>query len=114
MPNYQNSQIGIAALFCLVLWSTQAVAQRADSEQPLNLIGDAAQSDRVTVAPEANEQLLEANVDGDQNIAIVADQSTIVPAADNSLADTSLAYRFMKSMDSATFSMTPHASRLAG
>ena len=70
MPNYQNSQISIAALFCLVLWSAPAVAQRADSEQPLNLIGDSAQSERVTVAPEANEQLLEANVDGDQTIAI--------------------------------------------
>ena len=92
MPNYQNSQIGIAALFCLVLWSAPAVAQRADSEHPLNLIGDAARSDQVTVAPEADEQPLEANADGDQTIAIDADQSTIVPAANNSLADTSLAY----------------------
>ena len=92
MPNYQNSKIGITALFCLVLWSAPAVAQRADSEQPLNLIGDAARSDQVTVAPEADEQPLEANADRDQTIAIEADQSTIVPAADNSLADTSLAY----------------------
>ena len=92
MPNYQNSQIGIAALFCLVLWFAPAVAQRADSEKPLNLIEDVARSDRLTVAPEADEQPLEANVDGDQTIPIVADQSTIVPAADNSLADTSVAY----------------------
>ena len=92
MPNYQNSRLGIAALFCLVLWSAPAVAQRADSEQPLNLIGDAARSDRVTVAPEADEQPLEANADGDQPIAIDAGQSKMVPAADNSLAETSLAY----------------------
>ena len=86
MPNYQNSRIGIAALFCLALWSAPAVAQRADSEQPLNLIGDAARSDRVTVAPEADEQPLEANAEGDQTIAIE------LRKADNSLANTSLAY----------------------
>ena len=63
MPNYQNSQVGIVALFCLVLLSTPAVAQRADSEQPLNLIGDGARLDRVIVAPEADEQPLEANAD---------------------------------------------------
>ena len=92
MLNCQNSQIGTAALFCLLLWSATAMAQRADSEQPVNLIGDAVMSDSATVAPEADQQPPKANVDGDHTTEIDADQSKMAPAADNSLADTSVAY----------------------
>ena len=91
MPSYQNNQIGIAALFCFLLWSAPAVAQRADSDQPLNLIGDAAISDPATAAPETDQQPAKANADGNQTVANDADQGA-VPAADNSLADTSAAY----------------------
>ena len=91
MPSYQNNQIGIAALLCFLLWSAPAVAQRADSDQPLNLIGDAAISDPATAAPETDQQPAKANADGDQTVANDADQGA-VPAADNSLADTSAAY----------------------
>ena len=92
MSNCQNSQIGIAALFFLMLWSAPAVAQRADSEQPLSLIGDAAMSEPATVAPEADQQSRKANAVSDQTIAIDADQGTLLPAEDNSLANTSVAY----------------------
>ena len=91
MPSYQNNQIGIAALLCFLLWSAPAVAQRADSDQPLNLIGDAAISDPATAAPETDQQPAKANADGNQTVANNADQGA-VPAADNSLADTSAAY----------------------
>ena len=91
MPSYQNNQIGIAALLCFLLWSAPAVAQRADSDQPLNLIGDAAISDPATAAPETDQQPVKANADGNQTVANDADQGA-VPAADNSLADTSAAY----------------------
>ena len=91
MPSYQNNQIGIAALLCFLLWSAPAVAQRADSDQPLNLIGDAAISAPATAAPETDQQPAKANADGDQTVANDADQGA-VPAADNSLADTSAAY----------------------
>ena len=91
MPSYQNNQIGIAALLCFLLWSAPAVAQRADSDQPLNLIGDAATSDPATAAPETDQQPAKANADGNQTVANDADQGA-VPAADNSLADTSAAY----------------------
>lgn len=91
MPSYQNNQIGIAALLCFLLWSAPAVAQRADSDQPLSLIGDAAISDPATAAPETDQQPAKANADGDQTVANDADQGA-VPAADNSLADTSAAY----------------------
>ena len=92
MSNCQNSQIGIAALFCLALCSAQAVAQQADSEQPLNLIGDATMSEPATVAPEADQQPLKANANGNQTIAIDDDQGAMVPVEDNSLANTSAAY----------------------
>jgi hypothetical protein len=91
MPSYQNNQIGIAALLCFLLLSAPAVAQRADSDQPLSLIGDAAISDPATAAPETDQQPAKANADGDQTVANDADQGA-VPAADNSLADTSAAY----------------------
>ena len=91
MPSYQNNQIGIAALLCFLLWSAPAVAQRADSDQPLSLIGDAAISDPATAAPETDQQPAKANADGNQTVANEADQSA-VPAADDSLADTSAAY----------------------
>ena len=91
MPSYQNNQIGIAALLCFLLWSAPAVAQRADSDQPLNLIGDAAISDPANAAPKTDQQPAKANADGDQTVANDADQGA-VPAADNSLADTSAAY----------------------
>ena len=42
MPSYRNNHIGIASLLCFLLWSAPAVAQRSDTEQPLSLIGDAA------------------------------------------------------------------------
>jgi hypothetical protein len=92
MSNCQSSQIGIAALFCLVLCSAPAVAQRVDTEQPLNLIGDAAISNPATVAPEADQQSVTANAGGDQTIVIEANQGTKLPAVDNSLANTSVAY----------------------
>ena len=91
MPSYQNNQIGIAALFCFLLWSVSAVAQRADSDQPLNLIGDTAISDPVTAAPETDRQPVKTNTDGDQTVTNEADQGA-VPAVDNSLANTSSAY----------------------
>ena len=91
MPSYQNNQIGIAALFCFLLWSASAVAQRADSDQPLNLIGDAAISDPATAAPETDQQPAKANADGNQTVANDVDQGA-VPTADNSLANTSAAY----------------------
>ena len=91
MPSYQNNQIGIAALLCFLLWSAPAVAQRADSDQPLNLIGDAAISAPATAAPETDQPPAKANADGDKTVANDADQGA-VPAADNSLADTSAAY----------------------
>ena len=91
MPSYQNNQIGIAAFLCFLLWSAPAVAQRADSDQPLNLIGDAAISDPAIAAPETDQQPAKANADGNQTVANDADQGA-VPAADNSLADTSAAY----------------------
>ena len=73
MPSYQNNQIGIVALFCLLLWSAPAVAQRTDSDQPLNLIGDEAISDPVNVTPETDQQPVKANADGDQTVANDAD-----------------------------------------
>mgnify|MGYP001467094790 CR=1 FL=1 len=88
MPSYQNNQIGIAALFCFLLWSVPAVAQRADLEQPMNLIGDAAISDPLTAAPETEQQPLKANADVDKTAANDADQGAM-PAANNSLANTS-------------------------
>ena len=91
MPSYQNNQIGIAALLCFLLWSAPAVAQRADSDQPLNLIGDEAILDSATAAPETDQQPAKANANGNQTVANDADQGA-VPAADNSLADTSAAY----------------------
>ena len=91
MPSYQNNQIGIAALLCFLLWSAPAVAQRADSDQPLNLIGDAAISNPANAAPKTDQQPAKANADGNQTVANDADQGA-VPAADNSLADTSAAY----------------------
>ena len=91
MPSYQNNQIGIAALFCFLLWSVPALAQRADSDQPLSLIGDAPISDPVTAAPETDRQPVRTNTDGHQTVANDAAQGA-VPAADNSLANTSAAY----------------------
>ena len=91
MPNYQNKQIGIAALLCLSLWFTPSIAQRADSEQPLSLIGDGAISDQVTAASKTDQQAARANANGDQTVTTDADQGAM-PAADNSLADTSAAY----------------------
>ena len=91
MPSYQNNQIGIAALLCFLLWPAPAVAQLDDLDQPLNLIGDAAISDPVTAAPKTDQEQAKANADGDQTVANDADQGA-VPAADNSLANTSAAY----------------------
>ena len=91
MLSYQNNQIGIATLICFLLWFTPAVAQRADSDQPLNLIGDAAISDPETAASETHQQSVQVNADGDQSDANGVDQDTM-PATDNSLANTSAAY----------------------
>ena len=91
MLSYQNNQIGIATLICFLLWFTPAVAQRADSDQPLNLIGDAAISDPETAAPETHQQSVKVYADGDHSDANVVDQDTM-PATDNSLANTSAAY----------------------
>ena len=91
MPSYQNNQIGIAALLCFLLWSVPSVAQRTDSDQPLSLIGDPAISDSATAAPETDQQPAKANTDGDKTVANDADQGS-VPAAINSLANTSAAY----------------------
>lgn len=92
MPSYQNNQIGIAALVCLLLWSAPVAAQRADTEQPLNLIGDAAISDPATAASETDQPPVQANADSGQTVANGADQGAVAPAADNSLANTSAAY----------------------
>ena len=92
MPSYQNNQIGIAALVCLLLWSAPVVAQRADTEQPLNLIGDAAISDPATAPSETDQPPVQANADSGQTVANDADQGAVAPAADNSLANTSAAY----------------------
>ena len=92
MPSYQNNQIGIAALVCLLLWSAPVVAQRADTEQPLNLIGDAAISDPATAASETDQPPVQSNADSGQTLANGADQGAVAPAADNSLANTSAAY----------------------
>jgi hypothetical protein len=92
MPSYQNNQIGIAALVCLLLWSAPVAAQRADTEQPLNLIGDAAISDPATAASETDQPPVQANADSGQTVANDADQGAVAPAADNSLANTSAAY----------------------
>ena len=92
MPSYQNNQIGIAALVCLLLWSAPVVAQRADTEQPLNLIGDAAILDPATAASETDQPRVQANADSGQTVANDADQGAVAPAADNSLANTSAAY----------------------
>ena len=91
MPSYQNNHIGIAVLLCFLLWSAPALAQRADSDQPLNLIGDAAISDPETAARETDQQPVKATVDGDQTVSNDADKGA-VPVADNSLANTSAAY----------------------
>ena len=91
MLSYQNNQIGIATLICFLLWFTPAVAQRADSDQPLNLIGDAAISDPETAAPETHQQSVQVNADGDESDANGVDQD-IMPATENSLANTSAAY----------------------
>ncbi|MDA0331758.1 MAG: hypothetical protein O3C30_01165, partial [Proteobacteria bacterium] len=92
MPSYQNNQIGIAALVCLLLWSTPVAAQRADTEQPLNLIGDAAISDPANAVSETDQPPVQANADSGQTVANDADQGAVAPAADNSLANTSAAY----------------------
>ena len=92
MPSYQNNQLGIAAFFCVLLWSATAVAQRADSDQPLNLIGNAAISEPVTATPETDQRPVELNVDGGQTNMNDADHSLAVPATDKSLANTSAAY----------------------
>ena len=92
MPSYQNNQIGIAALVCLLLWSAPVAAQRADTEQPLNLIGDAAISDPATAASETDQPPVQSNADSGQTLANGADQGAVAPAADNSLANTSAAY----------------------
>ncbi len=91
MLSYQNNQKGIAALLCFLLWSAPAMAQRADSDQPLNLIGDAAISDPAIAASETEQQPEKANANSDQIVTSDADQVG-VPAADNSLANTSAAY----------------------
>ena len=92
MLSYQNSQICIAALFCLALCSSIAVAQRVDSDQPLNLIGDVEINDPKTVATETDQQPMPANADGDQIVASDVDEGAVAPTTDNSLANTSVAY----------------------
>ena len=91
MPSYQSNHIGIAMLIYFLLWSVPAGAQRADADKPLSLIGDAAILDPATAAPNTVQQQDEANAEGDQTLANDADQSAM-PAADNSLANTSAAY----------------------
>ena len=92
MLSYQNSQIGIAALFCLALCSSIAGAQRVDSDQPLNLIGDVEINDPTTVATETDQQPMTANADGGQIVASDVGEGAVAPAADDSLANTSVAY----------------------
>ena len=74
MPSYQSNQIGIAALLCLLMLSAPAVAQRADSDQPLNLIGDAAIPDSVVAETKNEQQSAKANADDNQTVANDADQ----------------------------------------
>ena len=46
MPSYQNNQIGMAALMLLLASASPALAQRADANQPMSLIEDAAAAGR--------------------------------------------------------------------
>ena len=97
MPSYQNNQIGIAALFCLLVWSVPAAAQRADTDQPLNLIGDAAIADPATsdptIAPSDNTQPpVDVTVAGEQTGSNDAEPAVVAPASGDSLANTSAAY----------------------
>ena len=91
MPSYQSNQIGVAWLLCFFIWSAPALAQRADSDQPLSLIGEVAIPDSVVAETENEQQPIKANADDDHTVANDADQGA-VPAADNSLAHTSAAY----------------------
>lgn len=91
MPSYQSNQIVIATLLCFLIWSAPAVAQRADSDQPLSLIGDAAISDLVVGETENEQQPATANSNDEQTVVNDPDQGA-VPAVDNSLANTSAAY----------------------
>ena len=91
MPSYQNNQIGIAALLCFLLCSAPAAAQRADSDQPLSLIGDETISDSATAAPKTDQQSAKASADGDQTVVNDAGWDAL-PVEDNSLANTSAAY----------------------
>ena len=91
MPSYQSNQIVIATLLCFLIWSAPAVAQRADSDQPLSLIGDAAISDLVVGETENEQQPATANSNDEQTVVNDPDQDA-VPAVDNSLANTSAAY----------------------
>ena len=91
MPSYRNNHIGIASLFCFLLWSASVVAQRSDTNQPLSLIGEAAISEPVTAAPGIDQQPVKANADGDQIVENFVDKGAML-AEDTSLADTSAAY----------------------
>ena len=77
MPSYQSNQIGIAALLCFLLLSAPAVAQRADSDQPFSLIGDAGDTGPV-VAGQKKQQSAQANADDNQTIANDADGAVSV------------------------------------
>ena len=97
MPSYQNNQIGIAAFLCLLVWSVPAAAQRADSDQPLNLIGDAAIANPATsdptIVPSDNIQPpLDVTVAGEQTGSNDAEPAVVAPASGDSLANTSAAY----------------------
>ena len=97
MPSYQNNQIGIAALLCVLVWSVPAAAQRADTDQPLNLIGDAAIADPATsdptIAPSDNTQPpVDVTVAGEQTGSTDAESAVVAPASGDSLANTSAAY----------------------
>ena len=91
MPSYQNNQTGFVALFCLLLWFTPVEAQRTDSEEPLNLIGEETISDPVNVTPETDQEPVKETADGGKITGSNADLGAL-GAADNSLAKTSAAY----------------------
>ena len=54
------------------------MAQRADSDQPLSLIGDAAISDAVVGKTENEQQPAKENADDDQAVANDADQGAVL------------------------------------
>ena len=97
MPSYQNNQICLATLLCLLAWSLPAAAQRADTDQPLNLIGDAAIADPATsdptIAPSDNTQPpVDVSVADEQTRSNDAEPAVVAPASGASLANTSAAY----------------------